>query len=83
MEGWTASPVFREGKIAYTDANPILYAEDDCFGYMRAPSKKEDARKNRDERDLLAGATPVEEKVTLTRQSPLKVSTLVSIAPLR
>src|SRR4051794_33013122 len=37
IEGWTASPIFREAKIAYTDANPILYAEDDLFGYMRAP----------------------------------------------
>lgn len=83
VEGWTVSPVYRETSIAYTDANPILYAEDDCFGYMRAPSKKEDARKSRKEKNLLAGATPVQEKVTLTRQSPLKVSTLVSVAPLR
>ena len=80
--GWTSSPIFREGKIAYADANPIAYMEDDLFGYMRAPSKKEDAKKQREESGLLAEATSLEEGVTLTRQSPLKVSTLVSIAPL-
>src|SRR5687767_5553831 len=37
VDGWTASPVYRESKVAYTDANPISYAEDDVFGYMRAP----------------------------------------------
>lgn len=82
VEGWTPSPIFREGKIAYTDANPILYAEDDCFGYMRAQSTKEDAKKSREESNLLATATPVEVKA-LTRQSPLKVSTLVSISALK
>ncbi|GAB6181348.1 type I-B CRISPR-associated protein Cas7/Cst2/DevR [Desulfotomaculum defluvii] len=83
IPGWTSSPIFREGKIAYTDANPLMYAEDDCFGYMRAPSNKADAKKNREENNLLATATPVEDKVVLTRQSPLKVSTLVSIGALR
>src|SRR5258708_4132318 len=40
---WQASPIFREKKIAYTDANPLTYWDDDLFGYMRAPSKKESA----------------------------------------
>lgn len=83
VPGWTPSPIFREGKIAYTDANPLLYAEDDCFGYMRAQSNKADAKKGREESNLLAKATPVQEKVVLTRQSPLKVSTLVSIGPIK
>lgn len=54
------SPVERASKIAYTQADPISYSEDDLFGYMRAEEKKE----------------------SLTRLSPLKVSTFVSIAPL-
>ncbi|MCL5290437.1 MAG: DevR family CRISPR-associated autoregulator [Firmicutes bacterium] len=83
IPGWTPSPIFREGKIAYTDANPLLYAEDDCFGYMRAQSTKADAKKSREDNNLLANATPVQDKVVLTRQSPLKVSTLVSVGPLR
>ena len=40
VPGWTPSPTFREEKIAYTDANPVDYAEDDLFGYMRAPGGK-------------------------------------------
>jgi CRISPR-associated protein Cst2 len=42
---WIAAPVFREGKIAYTDANPVQNWDDDLFGYMRAPSKRPDATK--------------------------------------
>lgn len=76
---WRASPIFREEKIAYTDANPILYWDDDLFGYMRAPSKADTAKKSREGSGLLADATPV--KDTVTRASPFRVSTLVSIAP--
>ncbi len=80
VEGWTPSPTFREEKIAYTDANPILYAEDDIFGYMRAPSTKTEAVASREEKGTLKSATPIETKTTLTRSSALKMSTLVSIA---
>jgi CRISPR-associated protein Cst2 len=38
---WKESPISREEKVAYTEANPIKYEEDDLFGYMLAPSKKE------------------------------------------
>lgn len=34
--GWQVSPIIREKKVAYTGANPILYPDDDLFGYMRA-----------------------------------------------
>jgi CRISPR-associated protein Cst2 len=81
VDGWKSSPVFREAKIAYTDANPIAYAEDDIFGYMRAPSKKAEAVEAREEKGTLHTATPLEPGVTLTRSSVLKVSTLISIAP--
>jgi CRISPR-associated protein Cst2 len=37
--GWPSSPISREKKIAYTEANPIRYEEDDIFGYMLAPAK--------------------------------------------
>ncbi|MEJ5200751.1 MAG: type I-B CRISPR-associated protein Cas7/Cst2/DevR [Anaerolineales bacterium] len=79
--GWKASPVFREQKIAYTDANPIEYWDDDLFGYMRAQSKKTDAVTQREQSGLIAGATPTTE--TVTRVSPLRVSTLVSLYPVR
>jgi len=71
---WKAAPVRREGKIAYTDANPIEFWDDDLFGYMRAPSKKSDAA--RDEK-----ASPLEKDREITRVSPFRVSTFVSISP--
>lgn len=40
-KGWKPSPITREAKIAYTSANPIVYEEDDIFGYMKAPKKKD------------------------------------------
>lgn len=38
---WSMSPVNREKKIAFTEANPITYPDDDVFGYMRALKKKD------------------------------------------
>lgn len=79
--GWQAAPIYRETKVAYTDANPIRYWDDDLFGYMRAPSKKTEAVQAREESGLVAEATPTQEPVT--RVSPFRVSTLVSLAPAR
>ncbi|MFN4294837.1 MAG: type I-B CRISPR-associated protein Cas7/Cst2/DevR [Thermoflexales bacterium] len=76
---WVAAPVYREEKVAYTDANPIRYWDDDLFGYMRAPSKKESARAAREADAAQASATPTSD--TITRAAPFRVSTLVSIAP--
>ena len=39
--GWNMSPINREKKIAFTEANPIEYPDDDAFGYMRALKKKD------------------------------------------
>jgi CRISPR-associated protein Cst2 len=82
VDGWTPSPTFREEKIAYTDANPILYAEDDLFGYMRAPGGKKEGAKGLAERWAAKGLTGQETGKTLTRSSPFKVSTLISVAPI-
>lgn len=38
---WEMSPISREKKIAFTEANPIKYPDDDVFGYMRAMKKKD------------------------------------------
>lgn len=78
---WKAAPIYREEKIAYTDANPIEFWDDDLFGYMRAPSKKESAKAKREADASRAGETETTE--TVTRVAPFRVSTLVSIAPLR
>jgi CRISPR-associated protein Cst2 len=69
--GWKSAPVYREEKVAYTDANPIRWWDDDLFGYMRAPSKKESAK----------AAREADESRAVTRVSPFRVSTLVSVAP--
>ncbi|HEU5374341.1 MAG TPA: type I-B CRISPR-associated protein Cas7/Cst2/DevR, partial [Ktedonobacteraceae bacterium] len=77
VEGWKAAPIYREEKIAYTDSNPIAWWDDDLFGYMRAPKK---ATKEQQ----AAGAGPQRETEVVepvTRVSPFRVSTLVSIAP--
>lgn len=75
---WKAAPMFREKKVAYTDGDPIKWWDDDLFGYMRAASKKADAKEAR-EASPAENQTPAD--IELTRTSPFKVGTLVSIAP--
>lgn len=77
--GWQTAPIYREQKIAYTDANPIRWWDDDLFGYMRAPSKKASAVEARGADATRVNETPTTD--TVTRVSPFRVSTLVSIAP--
>lgn len=82
--GWTASPVFRESKVAYTDAEPTLYAEDDLFGYMRAASKSTDEKKAAKRAEIAERSTPVDADVgEVTRVSPIRVGTLVATTPVR
>ncbi|HNP70261.1 MAG TPA: type I-B CRISPR-associated protein Cas7/Cst2/DevR [Kouleothrix sp.] len=75
-DDWKPSPIHRAEKIAFTDANPLDFWDDDLFGYMRAPSKKE-ARAKAQAGDVV----DTETLATVTRLSPLRVSTLVSITP--
>lgn len=77
--GWKAAPIYREEKIAYTDANPIRYWDDDLFGYMRAPSKRTSAKEKREADESRINETAITD--TITRVAPFRVSTLVSLAP--
>jgi CRISPR-associated protein Cst2 len=77
--GWKAAPIWREAKVAYTDANPVRYWDDDLFGYMRAPSKKAAAVEKREADESRVAETMTTD--TVTRAAPFRVSTLVSIAP--
>lgn len=80
-QGWETSPVYREEKVAYVDANPLKYWDDDLLGYMRAPGK---AKKGKAGQENMGqdSATPLGSEVSaLTRISPLRVSTLVSVSP--
>jgi CRISPR-associated protein Cst2 len=76
---WKAAPIYREEKVAYVDSNPIEWWDDDLLGYMRAPSKKKAAVEKRATDESRADETPTTD--TVTRVSPFRVSTLVSIAP--
>lgn len=81
---WESAPIYRGNKVSFSDANPIIYWDDDLLGYMRAPAKK-------DHEDIIArlkelGMTPQEEDKkgnpqAITRVSPFRVGTLVSLAP--
>ena len=68
---WTMSPIIREAKIAFTKANPIIYPDDDIFGYMRA-AKEEQVDANGKRKNV---------NITLTRISPLKNSAMISVSP--
>jgi CRISPR-associated protein Cst2 len=77
--GWQAAPVFREAKIAYTDANPLRYWDDDLFGYMRAASKRAGAAERRAADPTRASETPTSTEIT--RASPFRASPLISLGP--
>ena len=77
--GWKKAPIYREEKIAYTDANPIRWWDDDLFGYMRAPSKRTEAVERRRADTTRVNETPTTTEIT--RISPFRVSTLISIVP--
>ncbi len=73
---WVTSPVYREEKVAYVDANPIRYWDDDLLGYMRAPGK------SKKDKTSVENMTPIGDDVSaLTRISPLRVSTFVAVSP--
>ncbi len=79
--GWELSPITRENKIAFTEANPFTYPDDDLFGYMKAAKEV----KTDDEGNPLLDKKGKEQKedVTVTRVSPLKNSAIISVASSR
>lgn len=79
--GWKAAPVFREKKIAFSESNPISNWDDDLFGYMRAPSKKGDEAEKKENKSKAETAMPMEKDREVTRVSPFRVSTFVSVGP--
>lgn len=71
---WVMSPITREGKIAFTEANPFQFPDDDVFGYMRAAKEEVIDEKT---------GKAKKEDVTVTRISPLKNSAFISAAAVR
>lgn len=85
--GWQMSPIDREKKIAFTQAQPWLYPDDDVFGYMRAQAEQiPDIDKTTGKPRTDAQGNIITKKgknITLTRLSPLKCSPLVAVSPQR
>jgi CRISPR-associated protein Cst2 len=83
---WELSPIEREKKIAFTQAQPWQYKDDDVFGYMRAQAEQVPDLDREGNPRLDAQGNPLTKKgknITLTRISPLKCSPLVSVSPQR
>lgn len=78
---WKAAPVFREKKIAFSESDPITNWDDDLFGYMRAQSKKGDKDEQQENQAKTQAALPLEKDREVTRVSPLRVGTFVSMSP--
>lgn len=75
--GWDLSPIIRESKVAFTAANPIQYADDDIFGYMKAA--KAEVLDSEGNAVTGKGGKAKTEDVTVTRVSPLKNSAIISV----
>lgn len=79
--GWSLSPITRENKVAYTDANPFKFEDDDVFGYMKATK---DTKVDENGSPILdKKGKPVLENATVTRTSPLKNSAIVAVGSTR
>lgn len=77
-QGWLLSPITRENKIAFTEADPVKYPDDDVFGYMKAAK---DVVRDEEGNPILDNKNKEKkEDVTVTRVSPLKNSAIVSVA---
>ena len=68
-------------RIAFSESDPISNWDDDLFGYMRAQSKKGDEEKKKKNKENTAAAMPLEKDREITRVSPFRVSTFVSVGP--
>lgn len=79
--GWDLSPITRDGKIAFTNADPLKYPDDDVFGYMRAAKDAELDENGEPVKDKKGGVKMT--NVTVTRISPLKNSAIISAASVR
>lgn len=81
--GWQLSPITKLEKknVLYTEANPLLFEDDDIFGYMRA-AKDVDTDEDGGIKKKKNGEE-IKKDVTVTRVSPLKNSVLISAGSVR
>jgi CRISPR-associated protein Cst2 len=57
--GWNVSPTTREKSIAFTEADPVKYPDDDIFGYMRAEKKVSLTRVSPLKNSVLISVSPI------------------------
>jgi len=81
LNGWNLSPITRDKKVAFTEADPLKYADDDIFGYMRA--SKDELKDENGNIVTDKKGKPKKVDVTVTRVSPLKNSILTSVTPVK
>jgi CRISPR-associated protein Cst2 len=79
--GWDLSPITRDGKIAFTNADPLKFPDDDIFGYMRAAKDAQLDENGEPVKDARGNIKMT--NVTVTRVSPLKNSAIISAASVR
>ncbi|GAB6123234.1 type I-B CRISPR-associated protein Cas7/Cst2/DevR [Dysgonomonas termitidis] len=75
---WKLSPLIKQEKqnVIFTEANPVDFADDDIFGYMRA-NKEPELDKDGIEKKNNKGVVKTKD-ASVTRISPLKNSVLIS-----
>lgn len=78
---WNLSPITRDGKIAFTNADPLKFPDDDIFGYMRAAKDAQLDENGEPVKDARGNIKMT--NVTVTRVSPLKNSAIISAASVR
>ena len=69
--GWEMSPITRESKIAFTDANPIQFPDDDIFGYMKAPKGS---------KETVTRVSPLKNSAIISASSTTPVENVSSMA---
>jgi CRISPR-associated protein Cst2 len=80
--GWNMSPITKLDKqnVLFTEVNPVLFEDDDVFGYMKAAK---DNKLDDDGNTVMKKGKEEKENVTVTRISPLKNSVLISVGQVR
>lgn len=69
--GWEMSPITRESKIAFTDANPLQFPDDDIFGYMKAPKGS---------KETVTRVSPLKNSAIISASSATPVENVSSMA---
>lgn len=78
---WNISPIVRDDakNQAFTATNPLIYEDDDIFGYMKAATEDKLDSEGKPALDK-KGKKEKGDDISVTRVSPLKNSAIISVA---